>query len=261
VRGKTLGIVGYGHIGTQLGILAEGLGMQVKYFDIVSKLPLGNAQPVASLDQLLAQSDVVTLHVPDTPETEHLMNGARLAEMRPGSHLINASRGRVVDLSALKTSLLEGQIASAALDVFPAEPKSTEQAFENPLCGLHNVLLTPHIGGSTQEAQRSIARDVTEKLIRYSDNGSTMGAVNFPQVALPDHSGAQRIMHIHHNEPGVLHAINTTISEQAINIAAQYLQTQGNLGYVVMDIETHDPTPLIEALRAIPATIKTRTLF
>ena len=261
VRGKTLGIVGYGHIGTQLGILAEGLGMQVKYFDIVSKLPLGNAQPVASLDQLLAQSDVVTLHVPDTPETEHLMNGTRLAEMRRGSHLINASRGRVVDLSALKTSLLEGQIASAALDVFPAEPKSTEQAFENPLCGLHNVLLTPHIGGSTQEAQRNIARDVTEKLIRYSDNGSTMGAVNFPQVALPDHSGAQRIMHIHHNEPGVLHAINTTISEQAINIAAQYLQTQGELGYVVMDIETHDPTPLIEALRAIPATIKTRTLF
>lgn len=261
VRGKRLGIVGYGHIGTQLGILAEGLGMQVNYFDIVSKLPLGNAQPAASLDELLSQSDVVSLHVPDTPETEHLINPDNLKRLRPGAHLINASRGRVVDLDALKASLTEGHIASAAIDVFPMEPQSSEQTFENPLRGLHNVLLTPHIGGSTQEAQKNIARDVTEKLIRYSDNGSTMGAVNFPEVALPDHAGTQRIMHIHRNEPGVLHAINTAISDQAINIAAQYLQTQGEIGYVVMDIETDNPTPLIQALRAIPATIKTRTLL
>ncbi len=261
VRGKTLGIVGYGHIGSQLGILAEGLGMRVTYYDIVSKLPLGNATPIATLNELLCQSDVVSLHVPETPDTENMIAAEQIHQMRTGTHLINASRGRVVDLGALKQALLSGHIASAAIDVFPREPKSKDQRFENELCGLDNVLLTPHIGGSTQEAQENIARDVIGKLIRYSDNGSTTGAVNFPEVALPDHAGARRIMHIHRNEPGVLNAINTVISEQAINIAAQYLQTQSDLGYVVMDVETNETRPLVNALSTIPGTIKTRTLY
>lgn len=261
VRGKTLGIVGYGHIGSQLGILAEGLGMRVAYYDIVSKLPLGNATPMATLDSLLQQSDVVSLHVPETPETEGMVGTKQILQMRAGTHLINASRGRVVDLSALKEALTSGHIASAAIDVFPSEPKNKDQRFENELCGLDNVLLTPHIGGSTQEAQENIARDVIGKLIRYSDNGSTTGAVNFPEVALPDHAGARRIMHIHRNEPGVLNAINTLISEQAINIAAQYLQTQSDLGYVVIDLETQDTQSLVTSLSRIPGTIKTRTLF
>lgn len=261
VRGKTLGIVGYGHIGSQLGILAEGLGMRVAYYDIVSKLPLGNATPMATLESLLQQSDVVSLHVPETPETEGMVGTKQILQMRAGTHLINASRGRVVDLSALKEALTSGHIASAAIDVFPSEPKNKDQRFENELCGLDNVLLTPHIGGSTQEAQENIARDVIGKLIRYSDNGSTTGAVNFPEVALPDHAGARRIMHIHRNEPGVLNAINTLISEQAINIAAQYLQTQSDLGYVVIDLETQDTQSLVTSLSRIPGTIKTRTLF
>lgn len=261
VRGKTLGIVGYGHIGSQLGILAEGLGMRVAYYDIVSKLPLGNATPMATLEALLQQSDVVSLHVPETPETEGMVGTKQILQMRAGTHLINASRGRVVDLSALKEALTSGHIASAAIDVFPSEPKNKDQRFENELCGLDNVLLTPHIGGSTQEAQENIARDVIGKLIRYSDNGSTTGAVNFPEVALPDHAGARRIMHIHRNEPGVLNAINALISEQAINIAAQYLQTQSDLGYVVIDLETQDTQSLVTSLSRIPGTIKTRTLF
>jgi len=261
VRGKTLGIVGYGHIGTQLGILAEGLGMHVIYYDIVSKLPLGNATAVDSLQALLKQSDIVSLHVPDTPDTENLIGQQELATMKSGAHLVNASRGRVVDIQALKTALESGQTGSAAIDVFPQEPKTKDQAFESPLCGMDNVLLTPHIGGSTQEAQANIARDVIDKLIRYSDNGSTMGAVNFPQVALPDHAGTRRIMHIHRNEPGVLNAINAIVSEQQINIAAQYLQTQSDLGYVVMDVETANTEPLVQSLGTIPATVKTRTLY
>lgn len=199
--------------------------------------------------------------MPDTPDTENLMDAARLAEMKPQSHLINASRGRVVDLNALKGALEAGHIASAALDVFPSEPKSNQHPFDNPLVGLDNVLLTPHIGGSTLEAQRNIAQDVIQKIIRYSDNGSTMGAVNFPEVALPDHAGSRRIMHIHKNEPGVLNAINAAISDQSVNIAAQYLQTQNEIGYVVIDVETHHTEPVVAALAAIPQTIKTRTLY
>lgn len=261
VRGKTLGIIGYGHIGSQLGILAEGLGMRVEYFDIVSKLPLGNATPIKDLSTLLSRADVVSLHVPDTTDTENLMDAEMLSQMRRGAHLINASRGRVVDIDALHAALLSKQIGSVALDVFPSEPKHTGQRFESPLLGMDNVLITPHIGGSTVEAQQNIAKDVTEKLIRYSDNGSTVGAVNFPQVALPDHAGSRRILHIHRNEPGVLNAINTIISKASINIAAQYLQTQSDIGYVVMDVETTDTDPLVEALGHIPATVKTRTLL
>jgi D-3-phosphoglycerate dehydrogenase len=261
VRGKTLGIIGYGHIGSQLGILAEGLGMRVEYFDIVSKLPLGNATPIKDLSTLLSRADVVSLHVPDTTDTENLMDAEMLSQMRRGAHLINASRGRVVDIDALHAALLSKQIGSVALDVFPSEPKHPGQRFESPLLGMDNVLITPHIGGSTVEAQQNIAKDVTEKLIRYSDNGSTVGAVNFPQVALPDHAGSRRILHIHRNEPGVLNAINTIISKASINIAAQYLQTQSDIGYVVMDVETTDTDALVEALGHIPATLKTRTLL
>lgn len=261
VRGKTLGIIGYGHIGSQLGILAEGLGMRVIYHDIISKLPLGNAMPAASLNELFSASHVISLHVPDTKETEGMIGHSELSKMIKGVHLINASRGRVVDIDALKKALVAGQVGSAALDVFPSEPKAKDQPFESPLRGMDNVLLTPHIGGSTQEAQANIAREVIEKLIRYSDNGSTMGAVNFPEVALPDHAGTRRIMHIHKNEPGILNAINAAVSGESINIAAQYLQTQSDIGYVVMDVETSKPESLVQALSAIKGTIKTRTLF
>ncbi len=261
VRGKTLGIVGYGHIGSQLGILAEGLGMRVIYHDIVDKLPLGNAMAVDSLQTLLEQSQVVSLHVPDTELTRNLIGHDELDRMRPGSLLINASRGRVVDIPALAAAIEDGHIGGAAIDVFPAEPKSADEEFISELRGLDNVLLTPHIGGSTREAQENIAVDVAGKLVRYSDNGSTMGSVNFPEVSLPDHATARRIMHIHRNEPGVLQAINTVFSDSRVNVAAQYLQTLPDVGYVVMDVETDDAGPLLEGLKAIPATIRTRYLF
>lgn len=261
VRGKRLGIVGYGHIGTQLGILAENLGMQVSYYDIVDKLPLGNARPTASLDALLAQSDVVSLHVPDTPETRGMITTKELAAMPTGSHLVNASRGKVVDIEALAEALRREHLAGAAIDVFPQEPTSGDEAFQSPLQGLDNVILTPHIGGSTQEAQENIAREVIGRLVRYSDNGSTLGAVNFPEVSLADHATARRIMHIHRNEPGVMQAINSIFSDLKVNVAAQYLQTLPDVGYVVMDVETDDATAMLEALAAIPATIRTRFLY
>lgn len=260
VRGKTLGIVGYGHIGSQLGILAEGLGMQVIFHDIERKLPLGNARPVGELDELLAAADVVSLHVPDTERTRGLIGSTALARMRPGSHLINASRGKVVDIAALAEALDSGHIAGAAIDVFPVEPASGEEEFVSELRRFDNVLLTPHIGGSTFEAQQNIALDVSSKLVHYSDNGSTSGAVNFPEVNLPDHATARRIMHIHRNEPGVLQAINQVFSASRINIVGQYLQTLPDVGYVVMDVETDDPAPLLKDLNAIPATIRTRYL-
>ena len=261
VRGKTLGIIGYGHIGSQLGILAEGLGMRVIYHDIAAKLPLGNAHSVGSLDELLSQADVVTVHVPDTELTRNMINSDTLARMRPGAHFINAARGRIVNIAALADALRQGHVASAALDVFPTEPKGADEAFVSELRGMDNVLLTPHIGGSTVEAQENIALDVATKLVRYSDNGSTMGAVNFPEVSLPDQANTRRIMHIHRNEPGVLQAINSLISGRSINIAAQYLQTLPDVGYVVMDLETDDTPGLVRELDRIPATIRTRYLY
>ncbi|TVQ40779.1 MAG: phosphoglycerate dehydrogenase [Wenzhouxiangella sp.] len=261
VRNKVLGIVGYGHIGSQLGILAEGLGMKVLYHDIVDKLPLGNAEPVTSLDELLQASNTVSLHVPDSEQTRNLIGSAELARMRPGAHLINASRGKVVDISALADALESGHLAGAAIDVFPVEPKGAEEEFASPLRGLDNVLLTPHIGGSTREAQENIAVDVASKLVRYSDNGSTMGAVNFPEVSLPDHIGTRRILHIHRNEPGVLQAINTIFSQAGLNIVAQYLQTMPDVGYVVMDVEAADTPALVAELDRVPATIRTRFLY
>ena len=260
IRGKTLGIVGYGHIGSQLGIIAESMGMRVVFQDIENKLPLGNAEAMSSLESLLKAADVVSLHVPDTELTQNLVSAEVISHMRKGSFLINASRGTVVDIDALTSALKSGHVAGAAIDVFPREPKSNDDRFESPLVGLDNVLLTPHIGGSTLEAQENIAIEVASKLVRYSDNGTTRSAVNFPQVSLPDHGLTRRIMHIHHNEPGVLKDINQVFFGNEVNIAAQYLQTDGEIGYVVMDVESDDVTTLMKDLAKIPATIRTRIL-
>lgn len=264
VRGKCLGIVGYGHIGTQVGLLAESLGMQVLFHDIVGQLALGNAKPVASLDALLEAADVVTLHVPDTQETQRMIGVAQLARLKPGAKLINASRGTVVDIDALAAALRSGHLAGAAIDVFPAEPKTAGDQFVSPLRGLENVLLTPHIGGSTGEAQQNIGIEVAGKLLKYSNNGSTLGAVNFPEVSLPEHPGKHRLLHIHRNQPGVLSSINSVFSDDRINIAGQYLQTDATVGYVVIDVETDERagTALIkQKLDQIPGTIRTRILY
>lgn len=260
VRGKTLGIIGYGHIGSQLGILAEGLGMRVIYYDIVRKLPLGNAEPADSMNEVLENADIVTMHVPDTDQTRGMIDAAEICRMKSGAHLVNASRGKVVSIPALASAIESGHLAGAAIDVFPSEPVSKNDEFVSELREFDNVLLTPHIGGSTFEAQQNIALDVSTKLILYSDNGSTAGAVNFPEVTLPEHATARRIMHIHKNEPGVLQAINNVFSEAGINIAGQYLQTLPDVGYVVMDVETDDAGPVLRGLRDIPATIRTRYL-
>lgn len=262
IRGKRLGIIGYGHIGTQLGVLAEGLGMRVWYHDIENKLPLGNAQRAPDLDSLLSGSDVVTLHVPETAQTRNMIGAQELAAMRAGGFLINASRGNVVDIAALEQALASGHIAGAALDVFPTEPKSNDDEFVSPLRRFDNVILTPHVGGSTQEAQENIAIEVAQKLVRYSDNGSTASAVNFPQVALPDNGKWRRIMHIHHNVPGVLESINRIFSARGLNIAGQYLQTSPRMGYVVMDVEArHDAArELLKELKEVTGTVRARLL-
>jgi D-3-phosphoglycerate dehydrogenase len=260
IRGKRLGIIGYGHIGTQLGVLAESLGMRVWYHDIDNKLPLGNAQAAPDLHSLLSGSDIVTLHVPETPQTRNMIGAAELAVMRRGGYLINASRGTVVDIEALEQALDSGQVAGAALDVFPVEPKSNDDEFISPLRRFDNVILTPHVGGSTQEAQQNIAIEVAQKLVRYSDNGSTASAVNFPQVVLPDNLEHRRIMHIHRNVPGVLETINRVFSARGVNIAAQYLQTSPRIGYVVMDVELADANELLAELRNVEGTIRARLL-
>jgi D-3-phosphoglycerate dehydrogenase len=262
-RGKTLGIVGYGHIGTQLGILAETLGMRVLYHDIESKLALGNAQVAGSLDELLAAADVVTLHVPETPATRSMIGAREFGLMRPGSLFVNASRGTVVDIDALAAALRGGHLAGAAVDVFPVEPESAKERFESPLVGLDNVLLTPHVGGSTEEAQASIGVEVAEKLVRYSDNGSTLSAVNFPEVALPPHPGSHRLLHVHENRPGLLSQVNDCLSASDANIDAQYLQTLGAIGYVVVDFQAarEEADALRAAAAAIPGTLRTRLLY
>jgi D-3-phosphoglycerate dehydrogenase len=260
VRGKCLGIVGYGRIGSQLGILAEGLGMRVLYYDVEHKLPLGNAAPVTTLDALFAEADVVSLHVPETPVTRNIINAKAMKAMRPGALLINAARGSVVDIDALAVALGSGHIGGAAIDVFPVEPKSNQETFESPLREFDNVILTPHIGGATEEAQLNIAREVVAKLLKYNDNGSTVSAVNFPEVTIPDHDNRRRILHIHKNEPGVMERINHVFSANGVNVAAQYLETRADVGYVVMDIELEDAGPLLDELEAIPATIRVRLL-
>jgi len=264
-RGKTLGIIGYGHIGTQLGILAETLGMRVKFYDVETKLPLGNASQSASLDKLLAEADVVSLHVPETIQTQEMIGAAQFSAMKTGAIFINASRGTVVDIDALAKALTDKKIAGAAIDVFPVEPKGNEDEFVSPLRGFDNVILTPHIGGSTKEAQENIGLEVASKLAKYSDNGSSLSAVNFPEVSLPEHSlpgqtGTSRLLHIHHNQPGVLTKINQAFAENNINIAAQYLQTDSQIGYVVIDIESSDSAQALKALKAIDGTIKARIL-
>jgi D-3-phosphoglycerate dehydrogenase len=264
VRGKCLGIVGYGRIGTQLGLLAESLGMRVIYHDVESKLALGNARPAGSLKALLNASDVVSLHVPETASTQRMIGAAELAQMPPGACLINASRGTVVDIDALVEALRSKRLAGAALDVFPEEPKTAGEAFVSPLQAMDNVLLTPHIGGSTEEAQQNIGIEVAGKLIKYSNNGSTLSAVNFPEVSLPEHAGKHRLLHIHHNQPGVLSAINAVFSSERINIAAQYLQTDSRIGYVVIDVDVVEParSQLIKrGMDSVPGTIRTRILY
>lgn len=261
VRGKILGIVGYGHIGTQIGLLAEALGMQVVFHDIEAKLALGNARPVP-LETLLEMSDAVTLHVPETPGTHRMIGEAELSRMKPGAILINASRGTVVDIDALVGALQSKHLAGAAIDVFPKEPKSEDEEFTSPLRGLDNVLLTPHVGGSTEEAQQNIGVEVAEKLIKYSNNGSTLSSVNFPEVSLPPHPGQLRLLHIHRNQPGVLSALNRIFSAHDINVTGEYLRTNPRIGYVVVDVETPDePMWLKKQLEEVPGTLRTRILF
>jgi D-3-phosphoglycerate dehydrogenase / 2-oxoglutarate reductase len=262
-RDKVLGIVGYGHIGTQVGVLAEGLGMRVIFHDVETKLSLGNARAVSSLDELLERADVVTLHVPETPATQMMIRREQLAKMRAGSMLINASRGTVVDIDALASALRDGHLAGAAVDVFPVEPKGNDDAFVSPLLGMDNVILTPHIGGSTLEAQDNIGIEVASKLIRYSDNGSTLSAVNFPEATLPEHPHSRRLLHIHRNVPGMLSRINELFSAGNINIDAQFLQTDAEVGYVVIDVtaDAAQATALKEKLAAIPGTLRTRVLY
>ena len=261
IRGKTLGIVGYGSIGTQLSVLAEALGMQVVFFDVVTKLPLGNARQLGKLVDLLAQSDVVSLHVPETAATQIMMGEAEIAAMKAGSVLINASRGSVVNIDALADALRRKKLLGAAIDVFPIEPRSNKEVFESPLRGLDNVILTPHVGGSTMEAQDNIGIEVALKLVKYSDNGTSTSSVNFPEVALPAHPGKNRLLHVHRNVPGVLSRINQVFADNQINIAAQYLQTNDAIGYVVIDIDAAHSDIALAKLAEVPCTIRSRVLF
>jgi D-3-phosphoglycerate dehydrogenase len=261
VRGKTLGIVGYGHIGSQVSILAESFGLNVVYHDILPKLTLGNATSMNTLDDLLEASDIVSLHVPETETTRGLMTAHKLDRMKPGAYLINASRGSVVDVDALADRLRDGRIGGAAVDVFPKEPKSRDEPFESPLQGIPNVILTPHVGGSTEEAQQSIGADVAAQLIAYSDSGATTASVNFPQLALAPHDGGHRVLHTHQNRPGVLSAINDILADRGVNILGQHLQTQGEVGYVVLDVDRVDAAEVLPPLRAIDGTIRARVLY
>lgn len=262
-RGKTLGIIGYGHIGTQLGILAETIGMNVVFYDIEDKLPLGNAKQIHSLEEMLGQADAVSLHVPETSSTQNMFGAEQFKAMKKGAMFINASRGTVVDIEALAEFLSgsEPYLGGAAIDVFPVEPKSNKEEFVSPLRGLNNVLLTPHIGGSTLEAQENIGIEVAGKLAKYSDNGSTLSAVNFPEVSLPSHEGRSRLLHIHKNKPGILTQINQAFADKGINISAQYLQTTSEIGYVVLEVDSDDSQLALTQLKAIESTIKTRVLL
>ncbi|MGJ5201891.1 phosphoglycerate dehydrogenase [Bradyrhizobium sp. HKCCYLR20261] len=263
VRGKTLGIIGYGNIGSQLSNLAEAMGMRVIFFDLTDKLRHGNTEPVESLDELLAVSDVVSLHVPETPATANMIGERQIRHMKDGAYLINNSRGTVVDIDALASALREGKLSGAAVDVFPVEPASNADPFVSPLQGLPNVILTPHVGGSTEEAQDRIGGEVARKLIDYSDVGSTFGAVNFPQVQLPARPTGTRFIHVHRNVPGVLRQVNEAVSRHNINILAQYLQTDPEVGYVVLetDVVGGEGEELLSELRAVEGTIRVRVLY
>jgi len=261
VRGKTLGVIGYGHIGSQVGVLAEALGMRVIFYDHTSKLPMGNNRACASLAELLAAADFVTLHVPATPQTEKMIGAPELAAMRAGSYLLNASRGSVVDLPALAEALRSGHLAGASVDVYPDEPESNSDGFATPLRGLPNVILTPHVAGSTSEAQEAIGREVATSLIKFVNAGATTGAVNFPQVEVPQARGAHRILNAHRNVPGVLRDINRIVSEKGANIQAQVLATDPNVGYLVMDLDQDVSSDVKKAIAALSTSIKTRILY
>ena len=264
VRGKTLGVIGYGHIGTQVSILAESLGLQVIYYDIENKLPLGNAKPCISLDDLLSQSDIVTLHVPDSPQTRHMIDTKKLKQMKKGSVLINASRGSVVNIDALSEVISSSHLKGAGIDVFPSEPSSNKEPFSSPLIQFDNVFLTPHIGGSTLEAQQNIGLEVADKLIKYCDNGSSISAVNFPELSLPKPSEkAHRVLHIHLNQPGMMRAINRVFYDHDVNIEGQFLRTLGDIGYVVIDLNSDvaSSREIVQMLKQIDGTIRSRVLF
>ncbi|MBO1324179.1 phosphoglycerate dehydrogenase [Acetobacter sp. TBRC 12305] len=265
VRGKTLGIVGYGSIGSQLSVLAEAFGMRVIYYDVVDKLGHGNATPIDTLEDLLGQSDVVSLHVPQLPTTANLMGAAQIKAMKPGSFLINNARGNVVDLDALAESVKSGHLLGAAIDVFPKEPKGPGDKLSTPIMGLDNVILTPHIGGSTAEAQERIGVEVARKLVEYSDVGSTLGAVNFPGVQLPQSPRGTRFMHVHHNVPGMMMKLNEIFLREACNVTAQFLQTDGEIGYVVIEADTGGNTELddrlLTALRELDGTVRARLIY
>ncbi len=262
VRGKTLGIVGYGNIGTQLAYLGEAMGMRVVYFDRTDKLRHGNAQPVSSLTELLETSDVVSLHVPETPETQNMIQAEQLARMKKGAFLINNARGTAVDIAALAEALKSGHLAGAAVDVFPTEPASNSDTFTSPLQGLENVILTPHVGGSTEEAQERIGEEVARKLVAYSDIGSTEGAVNFPQVQLPPSQTGTRFIQVQRNLPGELGRLNDVFAKHSINIAGQYYQTDGEIGYVVLDADTtlEQAQNVVKDVRSLDGTIRARVL-
>jgi D-3-phosphoglycerate dehydrogenase len=261
VRNKTVGLIGYGHIGPQVGLLAESFGMKVYYFDIVGKLPFGNATPVASLDELLKVSDFVSLHVPETSDTRNMIGARELSLMKRGAFLLNLSRGKVVDLEAVRDALNKGTLGGAAIDVFPEEPASNDDPFSTPLMGLDNVILTPHIGGSTIEAQRNIGLEVATTLLKFIEVGSTTGSVNFPQVELPLVRDSHRILNIHRNVPGVLSSINTIIAQMGGNIQAQYLNTLGEVGYLIIDVDQQISQAVKSKIDELPTSIKTRLLF
>ena len=261
LRGKTLGIIGYGNIGSQLSILAESLGMKVTYYDIETKMPLGNANPVRSLKDLVKEADVVSLHVPENVTTHHLINNEILTEFKQRAILINYARGQVVDLDALRENLLSGHVGGAAIDVFPVEPEKNGDSFETPVQNLPNVLLTPHVGGSTEEAQENIGEDVSNKLFHYLEKGVTIGSHTVPPLALPAQEGTHRILHIHRNVPGVLSAINTELSQNGVNIIAQYLKTNEEIGYVVLDVDKAISNHATDLLKMVKETIKVRLLY
>ena len=261
LRGKTLGIIGYGNIGSQVSVLAEAMGMKVIFYDVETKLPLGNAEDAKSLKELLGRSDVVTLHVPETSQTKNLINKTNLKYFKKGAILINYARGEVVDLDALRKALLDGAIGGAAVDVFPEEPEKNGDRFQTPLQDLANVILTPHIGGSTEEAQENIGEDVSSKLFNYLEKGITFGSHTVPALALPPHENAHRILHIHNNVPGVLSEINTTLSNNKINILGQYLKTNDDIGYVVLDVDRQISSKALQLLKEVKQTIKVRMVY
>lgn len=261
LRGKTLGIIGYGNIGSQVSVLAEGMGMKVVFYDILTKLPLGNAVAKSSMKELLSSADIITLHVPETSQTKNLINKNNLKFFKKGSILINYARGQVVDLDALSKSLQEGQLSGAAIDVYPLEPEKNGDKFQSPLQGLSNVILTPHIGGSTEEAQENIGQDVSNKLFQFLEKGITTGSHTVPELNLPPQEGTHRILHIHRNVPGVLSAINAELSRHHINIVAQYLKTNDNIGYVVLDVDKKLSSQALQLLKAVKDTIKVRVVY